>query len=706
MPPMPPTPPTPPTIRGSILIALAGVLVLAGVLTYVLRPALVTRRVEWSLDLQAAGPAWEVLYTPADARHPANGYWMDPAEHGVSEAGSLFTTLEPMVFTRPLPTRAVRWVSLRWHDQPAGAAYRVNGLSVRTRLFGSVVHTEHMAPPPGGAPWMPAAGDGRADFDVSPVRGVYTLAVFGVAFAASAAGLGVLGLLMVAAGWWDRLLERLPVLPLTPRRTRVLTIASVALVVGVPAYLAWWSPVTLFSDSTAYIWLAKLLWETRDISHFDGWRMPGYAVFIAPWVAKSVDYPFWVGVSQGVLGVLGALAAFDIVRRRGLRAPWPQVAMLMVALNPMMMVWQRVMLSECLGAFFVMAGAWGFTVLEPRLRRDDPASRRWLYLGFAGLGVLAGAASLTRGNLQLLPLAFAGGAVLTGLLAGAGAARRAVLAVMVMGVVFVLILLPVLLHNHRTFDRRSLVVGASAGRTVFAWQNTDIDFNQTAAFSLEEYRDLRERVGRGEVSEWGFCAMMQRNERISVPEGSHPWVVRDLRSGFVLKESVARMPDRYAYRLMTAAMAHLGFWVDHPWYFSRLAQEMLGIYRGSHVTIKTTLYDDVNRFPEYIRPTLERAVRDISAVPDSLHSRAYRHWWSVWREARPVLSVLLILGAVRSLVRRDVTALMLAGLVFANIAGVVVVQFSGETRYTMTFQGLADVAMILGLFGRSTEREA
>ncbi|CAG0953472.1 hypothetical protein PHYC_00329 [Phycisphaerales bacterium] len=674
-------------------------LVLAAALAPLLRPILVTRHVELTLDLRNAHPAWELEWIPAQSHRARNGFWIDPRVYGVPEVNGRFTTAASLYVRRELPSYPLRTLSVKWNDNDGGE-FAVRRLAIVTKLAGRAWRTDVLIDEPAATmqPTQPASS--RLDADVPALAAVTWLFVLGVSWLAlSAAYLGLRFALRIPP-LWDRLVERVAGRP-SARAPRWLKVFAWAAAIGAPLWLASWAPMLLLSDSTAYIWLGKLLWENRDINHLDGWRLPGYALFIAPWVVYTDQYTLWIGLSQAALGIGSAVLAFDILRRRGLGGVWPCIGMLLVALDPMMMVWQRTVLSESPGAFLILLVAWVFTVLEPRLRTGS-ATR--MLLAFAGLGALCGIAATVRGNLQLLLLVIAAGVIAIGFLSRKPA--RALLAAGVMLATFALTISPILRHNYRVFGRASLVVGANTGRTIFAWQNTDIDFNQTRLFTLEQFRDLNDRVGRGEMSDWEFTAEIERNDRVEVRTGTHPWVTRDLRCTEVLRESMSRMPSRYAKRLVKATASQLGFWVDYPKHFKRNSAGQVSVMRGRPVAEPTNFYDRISRFPATIRPTLERVIHDASGVHTTLNSRAMGVWWNVWREARPVLVLLLAFGALRALARRDVPTLVLALFVFGNTAAVVVMQFAGIDRYGMPFFGVGNVAMLLGLLAGTPAADA
>lgn len=676
-------------------------------------PVFVTRHVELVLDVHGVGPAWELEWVPEDDGRARNGFWIDLKAYGVPEAAGRYSTAQPLLVRRELPSYAIRELGLKWHESEGGS-YAVERLSVVTKVLGRAVRSETLASGGVLTPTQPPSA--RAGFEAVGVARVMWLCALGIAWAAwVGVYLCAWGALKLP-GLWDRLLAALPApRGLGPRGLRVLKVAAWGAAIGAPVWLASWAPMILLSDSTAYIWLGKLLWENRDINHLDGWRLPGYALFIAPWIVHTQHYTLWIGATQALLGVGSAVLAFDMLRRR-LAGAWPYVGMMLVALDPMLLVWQRMVLSEYPSGFLILLAAWAFVVIEPRLGNGRASSPPPRGLGassfgggvvavacFAALGVLCGVAAVVRGNLQVLPLVIATGAAASGVINGR--AWRGVLAGAALLALCVLTMSPILGHNARVFGRASLVVGTNTGRTIFAWLNTDVDFNQTRLFTFEEFRDLSGRVDRGEINEWQFAAEMQGNTRIAAPTGTHPWVLRDIRCTELLRECMSRMPARYAKRLIKAGASQLGFWVDYPSYFKRVAAGQVSVLRGSPVAEPTNFYDDLNRFPESIRPTLARVVHDASDVHKSPNARALGAWWSVWREARPVLMLLLGLGALRALLRRDVATVVMALFVFGNAAAVVVMQFSGEDRYGMPFFGVAHVAMLLGLFGGVTQRK-
>jgi hypothetical protein len=698
------------------ILAASAVLLAGLILGHLVVPVALTRRIELSLVAFGNDGPCLVEWGSSDPDHPPNGFYIDL--NAGERAGSVTKT----TLSRPLPAYAAGPLRITLPQERFGRVI-IEDARLVTRLLGLAVRVEPCKAIPGDS----GESGGFAETSVElPLRRLPVLHAWLVRLASALGLLALAGLarllLRIASFWNTRSAGFDPAdsrHTLSPGRpiagscspSRAFMIGAIVLSLAAPFYLALWAPMILFSDSTAYIWLGKLLYENRDLGHLDGWRLPGYALFIAPFVVHTRNYTLYIGLAQAALGAVTSMLVFDMSRRR-LAAPWPHVAMLLTALDPFLLVWQRAILSETLASFLAVLCAWIFTRSVIRAQPGETptamppgryggtlslAGLKWVF-SFSALGILCGLASLSRGNLQILPLIFAAALLVEGLLA-----RRlpyAVASVSVLLLSFTLTIWPVLSYNARVFGERSLVVGAPAGRTVFAWLNTDIDFNQTRSLSFEQYRDLQRRVDRLEINEWQFTGEMERNERIPVPPRTHPWVARSIRANVILRESIARDPRRYVHRLIQATLAHLGVPIREPWYMSNLARAQAAILLGRPSDEKSNFYDDLSRFPDSIRPTFERVIVDCSSVPASPHARALGAWWRLWEFLRPVASLLALAGCLAALVRRDVITLVFGAIFFGNIAAVVLIQFAGETRYSMALDPFLFLTIFHGAFAR------
>lgn len=517
------------------------------------------------------------------------------------------------------------------------------------------------------------------------------------ALAAAACSLGafaVFGGLWRFCDAWDTLAAWFAFGPRAARRWIVITGLIAACAPAV--WLACWSPVLMEGDGSAFVWFAQILWDTGRFTHFDGWRLPGYGTIIAPFVGLLHDYSTGIGIMQCAMGIATVVLCFDLLRRR-IATTWAIAAALVIGCDPMVLMWQRYVLSESLAALLVTLAVWMVDRLLPRGPVRPRLDGVVVPAAFAGLTAFA---IYTRANFQtfaiVLPLVLAWGWWRVGRRWASAWPAAACVALAAVAVA------PAFFHNHRLLGRYALVVGADHNRCVFGWQNNAIDINQIGAFTFDEYRGLQARLDTGAFRELQFTDFLVASPTIPVPAGTHPWTARDVRSGVVVRESLARQPDLFAWRVVQGVPSVLGFFVPRPFYYSHTVDWMSRVLRGRFDDRTRTNWDDdfdMDWFPQPIRSVLERPRREVGGMRGSNNALVFHRVFEVYRYVRPVIIIAFLATGLLHLRRRDAAMTAAAALIVGNALAIALVQFTGMDRYGTPFYPLMAVAAFAGVFG-------
>jgi 4-amino-4-deoxy-L-arabinose transferase-like glycosyltransferase len=510
---------------------------------------------------------------------------------------------------------------------------------------------------------------------------------------AACAGVGA-ALALLAWGLWS-LVQRLERVR-SPRELdqsagRGWTIAAVLAAVGLPGIMSMWAPMLILADSTAYIWFAHVLLQTGSIDHFDGWRMPGYGLLLAPFISWFRDYAVPVGWLHAAVGAATALLVLDMLRRRVPR-PWAHVAAILVAADPILLGWQRVLMGETFSAFFITLGAWLFLRLIDQARSGLHA----VLLGLA-LGAISGAACLVRGNNQVLPVVLIAGLLWCGVV---WSRRGALLAAAPATLAAMLMLLPLCVLNHRHYDRFTPAVGRNFTRSLFSWENGTTDWNQTGTLSFTEFIEIRNRLRARSMTDWDVMEWLAASTTtVPVPERTPAWLAMEVRSGVLVDEAVARRGPSVTLCQLQSFAGLLGFPVSSPAYALDGTWAIFAQLRGEANPRTTTNFDfTLDKFPPDVQHTIARTVHDVSWTQGHPVARVYGAWFDAWRWLRAAMAVCYIAALLR-LVCTGRWAYAFVGLVvLANCVGVPVLTYAAEYRYAAPFYPLAWTTMALGLF--------
>ncbi|MDX2131896.1 MAG: hypothetical protein SFY69_07585 [Planctomycetota bacterium] len=675
----------------------------------------VAREVAIDLSLRDAGARWEIGWTPVDGL-PPNGHWIDLAERlGPNQPGPPFDTRTPLDLRYRVSNQALSEVFLAWHDSP-GVEISLERAQVSQHLLGVHLGTsglrvrtlEHVGERPGeagsGGAYRATAPAGRLVFEPPRVPAWAWLLPAPVCAAA-------LALAFLVVRWLVREFLRRPdghsdgpaPHPAPARRTSLaLRLLTLGVVVGVPVWMHAWAPMIHSGDGTAYVLFVRWLLETGTFDHYDGWRLPGYAILILPFVAWSNDFSIGLGFAQTGIAITSSLLAWGIARRR-LSPALSSLAAILVACDPALIVWQRSLLTEQLTIFWIMLGGFLFVHTADRVARRAPLARTIALAALLGLALAGGC--LTRPNLQV----FAAIAPLClGLLALRARSPRMLLGAVSCAAAMLVALAPMLSLTHRLYGRWSLTIGSDWNRAIWTWENTLFDWNQSGTLSFEQFDDVRARCRGTTFASWDFLDLCHAWGVPEVPTHGHPLIVRDARCRLLWQETFVRRADRMGTVTAKAVLSQLGVRFRHPPYFAGdpgfLSDAFIG--RTPHVIGGTNWKDHIVRFSPPEQAIFNPTVRPLNDLHRSPHARALGAVYDAAEAGRPVVTILLFVGLLRLVRRADWTFVFLGGVFLAHALAVPLMVFTGNLRYTMPWYGLVTVVALVGVFGRPPKHAA
>ncbi|HYE63613.1 MAG TPA: hypothetical protein VD997_16600 [Phycisphaerales bacterium] len=495
-------------------------------------------------------------------------------------------------------------------------------------------------------------------------------------------------------------------------RARGWTIATIAVSVTAPALMGLWAPMFLLADSTAYLWFVHDFLKNPTLNHFDGWRLPGYALFIAPLVAWTTDYATWVGIAHAALGALTSLLVLAMLRPR-LRAPWPQLAAMLVAIDPLLLAWQRVVMTETLSTLLITLAAWLFLKMT-----DDAAApaldnsihtptrpRSWQPLLLAiPVGLVCGYSCTVRGNNQIIPVILAVGALWMALKFRRPALIPAAAAILVGAAVVVW---PLIRLNQINHNQTRLSVAVDFPKAVFAWDMALVDWNQSGLLTFSEFQEMRNELRTSPVTSWDVMDWIGYTRSVPVPANASNWMRREIRTGALAREARARRGGTFTLRQLQSVVILLGIPLPEPHYAMSSTMGVFRQLRGKpNESTPTNLDFDAARLPPDIRALVERSVRDVSWMEGHPGARAFGTYFKACLWVRAVIAVAFIASLARLLLTRRHAMATLGLLVLANAVAIPLLTYGCEYRFAAPFVPLTIVVALYGLLAPARTRAA
>ncbi len=621
----------------------------------------------------------------------------------------------PITISRRIPASRLASLRLHWWDAPSGAHASVEG-RVATRLLGWSIRREALALE-SDATGSGAMESKEGSLAIRPPGGL-SPAVHAAGVLAFAGVLALGAVAMLAGVWMARA---------GPARWLTLDRIALALVIAAHAYLAVATPVLYCPDSPDYLVGMIKFVETGRLDHFGAVRVPGYALVVAPlWMLFSAGGSFnaALGAAQGAMVILSAIMARGMARRL-LPAPWPAITLLVVALSPGLVLWGRIAMSEAFSAFLGTLIAYAAVAIfhqAPAARQARVRGGPVAHLAGAVLvGVLAGAGAYTRGNFQVFVVL---APVIIGLmlLARCGVVWSGIVAGLALGV-GAASLTPRILHNQRTYGVASFMVGAGYQQGVTTQYNRVMDLNQTGVFDEPAYRRIIADRAAGRASEYDTIAEFARSERIQVPRARDDWGIKDAKSLVAVRESYARRPERRLFRgvLGFASVTGLFPYFRNPRHGAELAlpddagrvgtrwivqpsyaetEYWTRPLRGEGVRGTSNHFagpEHFAHFGEHATRVFDRTQRDIGPYLHGTTARVLDHAFGADQLARPILAALALLAIPIAIARREWIAAWAGAVVALHALAVAWMAMSGIDRYGVPFDPLQRLAAVYAL---------
>lgn len=638
-------------------------------------PFFLARSVQIEATVQGAGARWALEWRRGNG-DVINGRWLDV------QAGD-----EPgaVVLNSPVRNKAFDTLALRWE----GAEVRVKDPATATlveRLLWAELRTSL-------TPVTATVGEGALEdgFWVGEEEGgalVWRMPALTIAQVLDIAAayvlllaLGLIAWLVVMIGdgrtWY------------TPQR------AALALVVVVHAWLAICAPMLYCPDSMDYAVNAKVLAKTRSFDHFNGWRLPGYSMFLVPFVAGLHKYNLGLGIVQAILGVLTAWLAGRTVGQF-LSGAWAALALLVVGLDPVLLAYERMAMPECLTAFLGMLAAW----LALRETWWAGPNRLRVCAGAVGLGLLLGAACYVRGNMQLLALALPCAVVAP--LFASGAWRRGVVVGGVMLAVAAGCVTPWVMKNAQRHGRAQFVVGSGFTRAQSLVEAGLLDANQSGVFQHDKAAEVVSNLENRTQGWEGFMRELRRTDGTPVAARTsnlESWAQLDARAQEAADESVARNPAARWGHALRATGNLLGVWpADKPGsdenaYWSEPLRRWSEQGLNHRVPPEAYGHLKLTHTRDIYERTLERTEHWIRTD----QADAFNRLWTFGEVARPVWAVLMFAGVIGALGRRRWGLLIVGAVVVGHALFLGGVLHTIIDRYQAPLYPIMSVLAVYGL---------
>lgn len=616
---------------------------------------------------------------------------------------------------QPLPNYELRQLALRWHDSPS-VEIELSRVELRETLLGRRIRARDVEPAAGPGAVASGADEGVARFRATDAAGQVLLPFeAGLGLRTHGVGYGLTLALLAALAFGVPTCWK--VLRWLPPALRGLDACALYVVIAAHVWMAAWAPFLLLPDSIDYVYSPAVFLQTGNWEHIHPGRVPGHNAFVAPFMAWCDDFASAVGWVQATMGIIAAVLARGVLRPFVPR-PWPVVGLLAVGLSPIALMYERILMSECLASFLAMLAAWLVVRLSVRGGTADAApaatgkgaraaTRCWVTgVGLAVLlGLVSGCAPYVRGNLQLIVMLVPVVLLLTTF--RRGRRLRSVVQAATVGAVGVACLVPWVVRNHRLTGRWDFIVGKHYQRLEEASQIAFqlADDNQTRVFDYEHWREIRRKLG----AEHKYALPLELPSSRLAPQPkpgqlrSHAAEREDMCRP-VIDESLARRPWP-ALKGMAAALAtQLGLWNKFPQSRAENAYWSLplrGDLRGNSFANTNLMFDlDNLRIAEptegWKADVARRIRRDISYVVESPHARLFNEWFWAGQFVAPVCAVLFLIGLGVALWRGEYALVGVGLLPLGNATALAVLVISNVERYSVPFGGLLLVLAVYG----------
>ncbi len=471
-----------------------------------------------------------------------------------------------------------------------------------------------------------------------------------------------------------------------------------------------WAPVVYAPDSLDYFLGARAILEDGDWRYFNAARLPGYGLVVAAAMklAGAGSLNFALGAIQTGLHVLTTVMAASIARRVTPR-PWPAVVVLLVGLHPLLTLWARVGLSECVATFIATLTFW---LLSRRWSVATPGMWVMACAQAMVLGVVCAAGAYVRGNFQLLVVlmpAAAAWIAWSHTFTRREFVRAAVVA-FAGWVVAAGCLAPWVVRNEKQYGRTAFVIGSGYMRLLMSWNAGVVDPNQTAVVGPEEAARLVEGKRSRQVSDFEYLSTVSNSSVITGDEDLNPWVRQDERGAWVSDESLARDPIGRLEAAGRNLLEVLWLW---PYAESRTLGETLywtkplrGESWGTGTNHPITARDLGEPRATTHAWVFERTAVNTARWESNWSARILNDAAHGWLILRVAVGVFFVIGTVIAVVRGRWLVAALGVVTAVHALAIAWLAFTSIDRYTLPFEAAAVIVAVFGLWntGRNWSR--
>ncbi len=663
---------------------LPGLLLLAAIVWAAMHPWVVSRtiEIEFRAERVATGEAEPLIALEwrRSSDGVVNGRWLSEEDLGPQRQR------RQIRLELPGPNYATDFYALRWSRDAFDAELisakertEIRRIPLRSKdlppLDAEVEITSHRF---AGAEGMGASGAaGSPPLGVVP-HAIGTASVFALLLLAALVCEGLRRLFPLARG-----------LRLSPE------LAALALLIGVRLWVIGFTPMMLWTDSALYTHHAKIFWDSGKVEDGGFHFMPGYPVFLSPFVGLFENYTLPLGLVQAAMGVASAWLCFLILRPVVGRW-WAIAGMLLLGLDPDIISFERWVLTETLGLFLVMLIAY----LASREARRDPRKLGGVAGSLASalaLGLFCAAAVYVRSALQVLIV------LIPVMLLAMRLPRLRILytvQAVIVGVVAIGLLHPWMSSAKEQHGRYAMALSMNFTKIQCAQMSGVIDENQTTAFDRDRWLSIDRQFREGRMSAWNFANEVRSGEAFPRPEGSLTWINhRELVNGYITDESYARKRSARVRAFIIAATTNLGLWTkwDHPRTNINIV-EFTAPFRGRYWTDSNIPAPGVNR-PWAETDLGPRAERTLDHLKGSASAGYFEEWVYAWRLLRPIVGLLFLVGLVSSFFSRRYEVFSLAMIAVACAMAVALLTLCAVERYRSMITGLLVIVAIFGCAG-------
>lgn len=593
-----------------------------------------------------------------------------------------------------LPNYEIENLALCWKDS-AGARFDARDVHVWEYVYGIPVRRRALTVQPDEI--IGRLNDERYAYYTHTPAGAVQLGsrlrfgrtVHGVGYALTWLGL-------LAAMGAARCVRRIPWrrLPAALRPAAV----GLALVVLVRLWMGWWAPLFVSFDGIQYFSQAQTLLDTGRFDHFDAFRMLGYSIFLAPFLALFHDFGPPLVLVQALMGAAVAWFTYDIARR-ALPAWWAAGAMIYVGLDPILLAYEKFALTECISTFLVTLLVWMLVRYHAYCRAHADGAWRSILLAVA-LGVLCGAAAYVRSN--LLVFLVLAPAVVLGVQVARRGPVRGVLHAAVAGTVGACCVVPWIMRNYATFGYPVFAVGRYAQRACSFWDADALDLNQPAVWSLQQWKSLDSRGYFPHTELWALLF----ESRLEGGNAYDPFTNQEIKSRVLVEESLARRPLNVLHGMLVAFGNHTGLWNKLRQTSGRETVWWTRNLRGEEASRTNLLQGTTAGGRDAVAQRLHDIERDISYMHGSASALWFNDLYYAYELSRPVIGVLFVVGLLMLLRRASWPVAIAALIALANIGALSVLVGSAIDRYGVPFKPLLALTAAFALHALIVRRSS